>query len=108
MNEGYHRDVPLFVASQPEPFIISSDVILTAIPPEGVGASLGDTFKLHSNPASTLRVFLDFDGHTTTGTAWNSFWATSSFHSPAFSLDGGEEFSASELAAIQQIWQRVA
>jgi len=83
-------------------------VNLAAIPLDGVGVAYGDTFKLHSNPSSTFKVYLDFDGHTTTGTQWNSYWGVSSFYSPAYSLDASEAFTATELVRIQQIWQRVA
>src|SRR5687767_11278312 len=30
------------------------------------------TFLLHSRPAATKVVYLDFDGHTTSGTSWNT------------------------------------
>lgn len=98
---------------QPEPdvpgeAVIASGVNLAAVPTGGVGVAYGDTFKLHSLMGARQVVYLDFDGHTTTGTAWNSYWNTSSFHSPAFSTDASEAFNASELLAIQQIWQRVA
>ena len=69
------------------------------------------TFRLHSDPTATRIIYLDFDGHTTTKTAWNStaFGMTSSFTSPAFDIDGNPAiFSSTELTRIQQIWQRVA
>lgn len=69
------------------------------------------TFRLHSDPNATRLIYLDFDGHTTTGTAWNSsaFGMTSSFTSPAYDIDGNAaNFSSTELTRIQQIWQRVA
>ena len=87
---------------------IESGVDTARVPAGGVGIALGDTFRLHSLPDSLYTVFLDFDGHTTTGTAWNSYFRTGSFHSPAFALDGAESFNEAELLAIQQIWQRVA
>ena len=31
---------------------------------------LGNTFGLHSNPGASKVIYLDFDGHTTTGTYW--------------------------------------
>lgn len=34
--------------------------------------SEAEAFKLHSRPNATLKIMLDFDGHTTTGTAWNT------------------------------------
>ncbi len=99
---------PLPVTDGPTEAIIASTVTLTAVPTGGVGVAYGDTFKLHSLEGSRYVIYLDFDGHTTTGTAWNSYWNTSSFYSPAFTTDGSEAFNASELLAIQQVWQRVA
>jgi len=95
-------------AEGPSGAVIAAGVDLGAVPGGGVGAAYGDTFKLHSLQGSRYVVHLDFDGHTTTGTAWNSYWNTPSFSSSAFSTDGSEAFSAAELLAIQQIWQRVA
>ncbi len=89
--------------------VISPTVSLTAIPTAGIGVSYGDTFSLHSNPTSPYKVYLDFDGFTTTGTEWNNYWGTASFFSSAFSLtDGTPDFSSTELTAIQQIWQYVS
>lgn len=87
---------------------IESGVDTALVPAGGIGIALGDTFRLHSLPGSPYTVFLDFDGHTTAGTAWNSYFKTASFHSSAFSLDGAESFNEAELLHIQQIWQRVA
>ena len=72
---------------------------------------LGWTFQLHSSPTSSKVIYLDFNGHTTTGTYWNNSGGGmgKSFYSPAFDLDGNPaSFSAGELSTIQQIWQRVA
>lgn len=33
---------------------------------------LAQTFQLHSKPDSKRVIYLDFDGHSTTGSAWNS------------------------------------
>ncbi|MFO0076733.1 MAG: bluetail domain-containing putative surface protein [Cyanobacteriota bacterium] len=72
-------------------------------------ASLDQTFLLNSNPWASTTIYLDFDGHTTTGTAWNNSTMGSSFSSPAFSLDTDRSsFSSSELTRIQQVWQRVS
>eukprot|EP01032_Pedospumella_encystans_P002174 gene2174-2548_t len=30
------------------------------------------TFLLHSRKSSKRKIYLDFNGHTTTGTAWNT------------------------------------
>jgi len=67
------------------------------------------TFQLHSSPSSSKVIYLDFNGHTTTGTSWNTSTMGSSFYSPAYDLDGNPaSFNSEELSRIQQIWQRVA
>lgn len=67
------------------------------------------TLLLHSRPSSKRKIYLDFTGHTTTGTAWNSSYARDPIVSPAFDLDGVPgTFNATELAVIQNIWRRVA
>jgi PKD repeat protein len=55
-------------------------------------------------------IYLDFNGHVTTGTAWNSTYAAgANIMTPAFDTDGSPTtFSASEQAIIQEIWRRVA
>ncbi|QSA96099.1 PKD domain-containing protein [Methylococcus sp. EFPC2] len=72
-----------------------------------VGAApyaLTDTFLLHSKPGSQRVLYLDFNGHTTTGSAWNS----GTIAADPFDLDGiPSAFSDAELERIQFIWQRV-
>ena len=66
------------------------------------------TFLLHSRPTATKKIYLDFDGHTTTGTSWNSaYTAGASFATPAFNIDSTTGFSDAELLRIQMIWRRV-
>ena len=66
------------------------------------------TFKLHSLPGSKKVIYIDFDGHTTTGTAWNSNY-DDPIISPAYDLDGNpSSFSNAELDRIQGIWKLVA
>ena len=69
-----------------------------------------DAFQLHSLPGASRVIYLDFDGHTTTGTAWNSaFTAGAPIISQPFDLDGDPTtFNATERAVIQSIWKRVA
>jgi PKD repeat protein len=68
------------------------------------------TFLLHSRPAATKKIYLDFNGHTTTGTSWRDIKdGDSTFVTPVYDFDGNPaNFSASELERIQYIWQRVA
>jgi len=72
-------------------------------------APLGETFNLSSRPTATKTIYLDFNGHTTSGTPWNAaFTGGAAFTTPAFSLDADTaNFSASELIQIQRTWQRV-
>ncbi|WP_430014468.1 Calx-beta domain-containing protein [Microcystis ichthyoblabe FBCC-A1114] len=69
---------------------------------------LTKTFFLNSLPGANHTIYLDFNGHTTTGTTWNTAFGKSSIVTPAFDLDGNTAaFSTSELERIQYIWQRV-
>lgn len=50
-------------------------------------AALDQTFLLHSNPGASKTIYLDFNGHSTSGTSWNNSTMGSSFYSPAYSTD---------------------
>jgi len=69
-------------------------------------APLADTFKLHSRPTASKVIYLDFNGHSTTGTFWNSGGNT--IVTSAYSFEGDASFSDNELAQFQEIWQRVS
>jgi PKD repeat protein len=67
------------------------------------------TFVLHSRPSSKRKIYLDFNGHTTTGSAWNTSYGIDPIVSPAFDTDGlPGTYSTNEIAVIQNIWRRVA
>ncbi|MDX2037807.1 MAG: Calx-beta domain-containing protein [Isosphaeraceae bacterium] len=70
-----------------------------------------------SLPGAPHTIYLDFDGHVTTGTSWNSYdfdgdgntTEHSTITSPAYDRDGNPSaFSASELAEIEDAWKRVS
>ncbi|MFO0869892.1 MAG: Calx-beta domain-containing protein [Pirellulales bacterium] len=64
---------------------------------------------LSSLPGANHTIFLDFDGHVTSGTAWNSSYGVTSIDSPAYSSDADTaNFSTGELSVIQNAWKRVA
>ena len=65
---------------------------------------------LSSLPGANHTIYLDFDGHVTTGTTWNTgYYNAATINSPAWSLDSDRaNFSDAELATIPRIWQRVA
>ena len=69
---------------------------------------LAQTFRLHSRPGSTKVLYLDFNGHTITGTAWNVDFGET-IVMPPFDIDGAPDtFSNAEMTIIQQVWRRVA
>lgn len=64
---------------------------------------------LSSLAGANHTIYLDFDGHVTEGTTWNSYFNNPSIRSPAYSSDGdATSFTSGELADIQQAWQRIA
>jgi PKD repeat protein len=71
---------------------------------------LEDTFFLSSNLNASKTIYLDFTGHTTTGTVWNSSSTGGEpIVTPPYDTDGDpSSFSDTELANIQSIWKRVA
>lgn len=68
------------------------------------------TFALHSRPGSNRVIYLDFDGHVTSNTAWNTSYTNGQpINSAPFSIDADPTtFNQQEQDAIQYIWQRVA
>lgn len=77
---------------------------------ETAPAPLADTFKLHSKPGSSRILFLDFDGHVISGTAWNqNNNGGLDIVAPPYDTDGNPGvFSDAERVRIQEIWSRVA
>ncbi|MBM4076852.1 MAG: hypothetical protein FJ267_14585, partial [Planctomycetes bacterium] len=71
---------------------------------------LSSTFLLHSRSTATKRIYLDFDGHETTGTRWNTDPEPDlpKIKTSPFTMDALAAFSEAELTSIQEIWQRVA
>lgn len=73
--------------------------------------TFGQVMTLHSKPGADRVIFLDVDGHTFSGTAWNvsrSDPITVGSYSREPSGSENESFSGTELAAIYEIWQRVS
>ena len=70
-----------------------------------VASSTIDPFTLHSKPDSSRVIYLDFNGHVATNTAWYGGTLTAQ----AYDTDGNPStFSDAELNNIREIWQRVA
>ena len=93
----------LFIDEFPEQGIMD---VLSAL--TGESFPYDQTFKLHSRPGAKRVLFLDFDGHVTTGTAWNMSYGDP-IVSPAYDTDGdATSFSNIEMNRIQNVWKRVA
>jgi len=77
--------------------------------PEGL-APLDQTFLLHSKPGASKIIYLDFDGHLMSGTAWNNGYnGGADIVCPAWDIDGNPAvFNDTERTRIQQVWLRVA
>ncbi|MEH6515868.1 MAG: PKD domain-containing protein [Halioglobus sp.] len=79
--------------------------------PELLGAApfpLENTFTLHSRPGANRIIYLDFDGHETSGTQWNSSSGIDPIFSPPYTRDGDSNFSDLEMEYIQKMWRQVA
>ncbi|HKY90754.1 MAG TPA: PKD domain-containing protein [Nevskiaceae bacterium] len=78
----------------------------TPLGSSGAPHPLDQTFLLHSRPGAKRVIYLDFNGHNTSGTAWNSGAAISA---QPYDMDGNPAaFSTAELERIQRVWVRVA
>lgn len=88
-----------------------SPVVATAarVAPQTAPYPLEETFRLHSAPGSQRTIYLDFNGATVTGTAWNEadLGVAARFH-PGWSLDAEKSFSRNERATVQSVWRRVS
>jgi len=74
-----------------------------------VTSTTQDAFNLSSNPGAALTIYLDFDGHVTSGTIWNNRTGGADFVTPPYDIDGNTgNFSSTELNNIVAIWKRVA
>jgi hypothetical protein len=86
-----------------------------ALDPVSVQAPTANIWTLHSQPAAALTIFLDFDGHVTRGTLFNTHGDSdpsndvAAIASAPFDRDGKPgSLSAAEAAEIEAVWQIVA
>jgi hypothetical protein len=78
----------------------ATDPLPSAAPPVG-----GPEFQLASLPGAEKTIFLDFDGHITEGTSWNSSSGLTTITSPPYDTDGDPgSWSAGELQVIRDSW----
>ncbi|MFT7515499.1 MAG: hypothetical protein ACI9QL_004731 [Candidatus Omnitrophota bacterium] len=98
----YYADEPANepIAAANAPLVAAAAVPVTPFP-----ASL----SFHSKPGSAKVIYLDFTGHSVSGTAWNTDLNRDPIVALAYSTDSDRTtFSDAEQVAIQSIWQRVA
>ncbi|MCA9266308.1 MAG: hypothetical protein KDA60_20750, partial [Planctomycetales bacterium] len=76
----------------------------------GETVPLSEIPLLHSDASAAKKIFLDFTGHTVSGTSWNNtYYDRQPIHAPAFDLDGDIfTFNTIELDRIFDIWERVS
>ncbi len=83
--------------------------LATATPATAAALDYSQTFLLHSRPGSNRVAYLDFTGHTVTGTAWNDATTGATFTAAPYDTDGSPStFSTAEMDVIQSVWQRIA
>jgi hypothetical protein len=74
-----------------------------------VAAATGPAFELHSKPGSNRVIYLDFDGHTITGTAWNVSKGIDPVTVTPYDTDGNpSNWSTAEQDVVRDVWARVA
>ncbi|WP_328989786.1 zinc-dependent metalloprotease [Kribbella sp. NBC_01245] len=76
---------------------------------KAVAAAEGPAFELHSKPGANRVIYLDFDGHTITGTAWNTSKGIDPVNVSSYDTDGNPAtFSTAEQDVVRDVWARVA
>ena len=68
-------------------------------------------FQLASLPGADKTIYLDFDGHVTQGTTWNSAYRITTITSPPYDTElpsNPDSWSSSELDVIRKSWETVA
>ncbi|NOQ63496.1 MAG: hypothetical protein GQ582_03175, partial [Methyloprofundus sp.] len=67
-----------------------------------------DAFKLHSKPGAANVVYVNFKGHTITGTGWNN-GGPANYYAKPFNTDADiNSFSDAERVKIADVWHRIA
>ena len=101
--------LPIWDAPNKEYRLSSTATTLTSKPNTYQPFNPNQVFSLNSNPGADHIIYLDFDGHTTTGTHWNDDHGNPAIITPAYDTDGDtSNFSTAERESIWYIWQRVA
>lgn len=95
-------DALLFVEPPLEPAATTPSPLDPTIP-------TASAFLLHSKPGANRVIYLDFDGHSLTNTAWNNYTGGSNCEAGAYDMDGAPgTFSDAERNEIVSVWKRVS
>lgn len=101
----YSCDVPAAPTSdgsketQSTPGLLGTSIAVSPFP---------SSLIFHTRPGSSNVIFLDFDGHVVTNTAWNNSLGRTQIIARAFSIDSdATTYNDSEQEMIRRIWQRV-
>ncbi len=118
LQEHFLHDRDLWLdANENLLYLCSFDISETETLPESAESAiptgpfpLAETFQLHSLKGAERVIYLDFDGHVTANTYWNSsFYGGADIVSLPYDFNGNTaSFSDAELSRIQNIWARVA
>ncbi len=93
---------------EPEPTAAEVEAAAAARTTPEPSAPLEETFRLHSRPGADRTIFLDVDGATVSGTAWNTHDGVAASHPGWDPAGDGPAFSDTERAEVQAVWQMVA
>lgn len=110
----FSSDDLAYMRVDPQGGVYYADTFVTGNKPADAAAPAGkvtekEVFSLHSMPGAKYRVFIDFNGGTVNGTAWNITTGVDKLEAAPYDTDGKPgKFSAAELAAMKEIWQEVA
>ena len=73
------------------------------------GITSKNVFRLHSKPGAANTIYMDFDGASISGTAWNKQVNASQLTAKPYDTDGNQSaLSSAEISDIAEIWERVA
>ena len=77
--------------------------------PSSPAAARGVSYELSSKPGSDFTIYLDYDGHITEGTSWNSNYGVETIVHPPYDINGQPDvLSSTEMDNIIEAWRRTA
>lgn len=104
-------DETLFVDDTDELLFVEPPLEPAATTPSPLDPTIptASAFLLHSKPGANRVIYLDFDGHSLTNTAWNNYTGGNNCEAGAYDMDGAPgTFSDAERNEIVSVWKRVS